>query len=241
MSPHLYPIRLAKCRQASSRWVWKLACRAMPPHSGQTWGALCLWILWWADTAHGLGSIMGGEHCVHVWKRTEKKQSPPQHLVKAGVSYKKTQKTHRVRSTSDLLEVGDQFSLGGELCLALWTFEVVVLQPLGLLARQRHQCLGALRCTANRSRLRCCCSWSILHWTGVGRDGGAPGRGRRRGDWRRGGRRGEQAWSATSGNQKRQMGHGQWRWITNKWCVLLIKYYQTNLSFRFLCASLQKE
>lgn len=62
-------MRLAKCRQASSRWVWKLACRATPPHSGQTCGALCLWILWWAATAHGLGSIMGGEHCVHVCDR----------------------------------------------------------------------------------------------------------------------------------------------------------------------------
>lgn len=73
MSPHLYPMRLAKCRQASSRWVWKLACLAMPPHSGQTWGARCLWILWWADTAQELGSIMGGEHCVHVWNRRGKK------------------------------------------------------------------------------------------------------------------------------------------------------------------------
>lgn len=83
------------------------------------------------------------------------KNSDPQHFVTAGISNKK-QKTHRVGSTSDLLEVGDQLSLAGELCLALWTFEVVVLQPLGLLARQRHQRLGALRCTADRSRLRRC-------------------------------------------------------------------------------------
>lgn len=121
------------------------------------------------------------------------------------------QKAHRVWSSSDLLEVGDQLSLAGELCLALWTFEVVVLQPLGLLAGQRHQCLWALRCSADRSRLSCCWSRRILHWAGVGRDGGAPGGGRGRGDWRRGGRRGEQTWSTTGGNQRRQMVHDQWR------------------------------
>ena len=80
--------------------------------------------------------------------------SNPFHFITPGIGAK----AHRVGSTSDLLEVRDQLSLAGELCLALWTLEVVVLQPFGLLARQRHERLGALRCAADRPRLRRC--WS---------------------------------------------------------------------------------
>lgn len=56
---HLYPTRRDKCRQASRRWVWKLACRKLPPHSGQTWGGRFLCIRWWALKLQRLGSIMG--------------------------------------------------------------------------------------------------------------------------------------------------------------------------------------
>lgn len=62
-------------------------------------------------------------------------------------------RTCRVGSRSDLLEVSDQLSLAVKLRLALWTFEVVVLQPFGLLAGQRHQSLGTLRRAADRSSL----------------------------------------------------------------------------------------
>ena len=137
-------------------------------------------------------------------KKTQTKIKPNQRCVTAG--NEETQ-AHRVGRASDLLEVGDQLSFAGELRLALWTFEVVVLQPLGLLARQGHQRLGALRCASDRSRLSRRRSRSVLHRAGVGGGGGAPGRGGGRGDWRRGGRRGEQAWSATGGNQERQMGN----------------------------------
>lgn len=83
-------------------------------------------------------------------RKIKQKSDPTSCCVTAG--NKETQ-THRVGRTSDLLEVGDQLSFAGELRLALWTFEVVVLQPLGFLARQGHQRLGALRCTSDRSRL----------------------------------------------------------------------------------------
>lgn len=55
----LYPTRREKCRQASRRWVWKLACRKLPPHSGQTWGGRFLCMRWWALKLQRLGSIMG--------------------------------------------------------------------------------------------------------------------------------------------------------------------------------------
>lgn len=102
----------------------------------------------------------------------------------------------------------DQLSLAGELRLALRTFEVVVLQPLGLLAGQWHQRLGALRRTADWPRLRRRRRRSVLQRAGVGREGGAAGRGGGRGDWRRGGRRGEQAWSAN--RWKSEETNGTW-------------------------------
>lgn len=68
---------------------------------------------------------------------------------------KTKQQSHRVGSASDLLEVGDKLSLARKLRLALGTFEVVVLQPFRLLARQRHQRLWPLWCTPDRSGLRC--------------------------------------------------------------------------------------
>lgn len=70
----------------------------------------------------------------------------------------------------------DHLGLVGELRLALRTLEVVVLQPLGLLARQGHQRLGALGGAAHRARLRSR-SRRVLHRAGVGGDGGG-----RRGD-----------------------------------------------------------
>lgn len=176
-------MRRAKCRQASSRWVWKLACRATPPHSGHTCGALCLWILWWAETAHGLGSIMGGEHCVHVWRKERvkgrhKQQSPPPH----GRVLANTIHPHRVGGASDLLEVGDHLRLAGELRLALRTLEVVVLEPLPLFAGEGHQGLRALGGAADRTRLRRRWSRGVLHRARAGGEGGASGGGGRRGD-----------------------------------------------------------
>lgn len=137
--------------------------------------------------------------------QTERSSFLQQHVLEI----QKKQQAHRVGSTSDLLEVGDKLRLARKLRLALGTFEVVVLQAFRLLARQRHQRLGPLRCAPDRSGLRCSRGRSILHWAGVGRGGGAAGRGGRRGDWRRGGRKGEQAWSATGGNQREQTGAGQ--------------------------------
>lgn len=83
---------------------------------------------------------------------------------------------HRGGSASDLLEVRDHLSLVGELRLALGTLEVVVLQPLALFAGQGHQSLGALGRAADRSRLRRRRARRLLHWAGVGGDGGG-GRG----------------------------------------------------------------
>lgn len=85
--------------------------------------------------------------------------------------------THRGGSPSDLLEMRDHLSLVGELRLALRTLEVAVLQPLGLLAGQGHQRLGALGGAAHRARLRRRRSRRVLHRAGVGGDGGG-----RRGD-----------------------------------------------------------
>lgn len=97
-----------------------------------------------------------GRRALRTRLKQKKKENQTKRSETAGIRRQQQQgaKTHRVGSGSDLLEVGDQLSLAGELCLALWTFEVVVLQHLGLLARQRHQRLGALRRAADRSRLR---------------------------------------------------------------------------------------
>lgn len=101
--------------------------------------------------------------------------------------------------------MSDQLSLAGELRLALWTLEVAVLQPFGLLAGQRHERLGALRSAADGSGLTCRWRRGVLHRAGVGRDGGTPGCGSGRGDWGRGGRRGDEAWSAEGAKQKRDV------------------------------------
>lgn len=56
---HLYPTRREKCRQASRRWAWKLECRKLSPHSGQTWGGRFLCMRWCALKLQRLDSIMG--------------------------------------------------------------------------------------------------------------------------------------------------------------------------------------
>lgn len=68
---HLYPMRRAKCKQVSSRCVWKCACLAVPPHSGQMCGWQLWWMRWWAAALQLLGRSIGGEHSVHDWRTTE--------------------------------------------------------------------------------------------------------------------------------------------------------------------------
>lgn len=89
---------------------------------------------------------------------------------------------HRIGCASDLLKMGDHLSLAGELCLALRTLEVVVLQPLHLFAGEGHQSLRALGRAADRTRLRRRWSRRVLHRARAGRDGGASGSGGRGGD-----------------------------------------------------------
>lgn len=71
---HLYPMRRAKCKQVSSRWLWNSGGSAVPPHSGQTCGGRLRCMRWWAAAQQPFDRSMGGEHSVHDWKTTEEQR-----------------------------------------------------------------------------------------------------------------------------------------------------------------------